>query len=94
VGGSGHKEGGVSVYIMDAFYIHIWKLKNESCWNCSKKGGGERGKLMEGLNSTKVYCKHHNVSPCTTIVCWWNHKSKDFPKLKTLSTEIQCKFQN
>jgi hypothetical protein len=37
--------------------------------------GGEsgRGRTMEGVNLTKIYCKHiykyHNVSPPTTIIC-------------------------
>jgi hypothetical protein len=39
-----------------------------------KRGGRrERGRMMEGVNPTKIYykciCKYHNVSPCITIIC-------------------------
>jgi hypothetical protein len=34
---------------------------------------GGRGRTMDTVNETKIHlkhiCKHHNVSPCTTIVC-------------------------
>jgi hypothetical protein len=34
----GHKE---RVNMVDVFCICVWKQNNETCWNCSKKGGGE-----------------------------------------------------
>jgi methylphosphotriester-DNA--protein-cysteine methyltransferase len=38
---------------------------------------GGRGRMMEGVNLTKIYCKHickyHNVSPCTAIICKYNY---------------------
>jgi hypothetical protein len=36
-----------------------------------RKAGG-RGRMMEGINPTRIYskhmCKYHNVSPCTTNI--------------------------
>jgi hypothetical protein len=54
------------VNMMDIFCIQVWKEKNETYWNCSKKGRGGRGRTMEEGNLTKIYyCKHmdkyHNV---------------------------------
>jgi hypothetical protein len=54
------------VYI---FCIHRWKYNDKTCWNrnCSKKGGEGWGRMIEGVNLTKIYCKHtckcHSVSP-------------------------------
>jgi hypothetical protein len=32
-----------------------------------------RGRKMEGVNLTKIYCKHickyHDISPCTNVIC-------------------------
>jgi hypothetical protein len=45
-------------------------------WNMLEffwKRGGERGRMMEGINLTKIYCKHicnyYSVSSCKNIVC-------------------------
>jgi hypothetical protein len=38
-----------------------------------RREGGGWGRIMEGVNVTKVHCKHiwkcHNEIPCTTNVC-------------------------
>jgi hypothetical protein len=37
-----------------------------------RRGEGRKRRTMEGVNLTKIYCKHtckyHNVSPYTTII--------------------------
>jgi hypothetical protein len=41
--GMGTKKGGMRVYMIEILCTHIWKQKNKTCWNCSKKGeGGKR----------------------------------------------------
>jgi hypothetical protein len=38
-----------------------------------RRVGEKRGRMMEGVNLTKIYykhiCKYHNISPCRTIIC-------------------------
>jgi hypothetical protein len=56
------------VNMVYVFCIYICKLKNETWWNYSKKGGeGGRREKDEGANITKLYCKYiykyHNGSP-------------------------------
>jgi hypothetical protein len=70
--GMGTGTWGMRVKKVDVFCIHIWKWKNETCWNCSKKGRGEV-RTMERVNLTKIHCTHvykyYNVFPCTTLIC-------------------------
>jgi hypothetical protein len=38
-----------------------------------RRGVGEKGRMMEGVNPTKTHfkhiCKYHNISPCTSTIC-------------------------
>jgi hypothetical protein len=38
-----------------------------------RKEEGRRGRMTDGVNLTKIYCKHihkyHNISPSTAILC-------------------------
>jgi hypothetical protein len=38
-----------------------------------RKGEGIRGRMMEGVDPTKIYfkhiCEYHSISPSTTIIC-------------------------
>jgi hypothetical protein len=38
--------------------INVWKQKSETCWNCSKKGGGGMRENDGGVNLIKIYYKH------------------------------------
>jgi hypothetical protein len=64
----GTRKGGMRVYMVDVFCIHIWKNN----WNLLKLFSQRRnGGMMEGVNITKMckhICKYHNISPCTTII--------------------------
>jgi hypothetical protein len=39
LGEGGHKESVKEVNMLEILYTHVWKRKNETCWNYSKKGG-------------------------------------------------------
>jgi hypothetical protein len=47
------------------YFVSIYENRRmKTCWNCSKRGGS-RERTMEGVNLSKIYCKHickyHNV---------------------------------
>jgi hypothetical protein len=58
---------------VDVFCIYIGKQKNETDWNCSKKGEKDIREDNEGVDLNKMYykhiCKYNNASSCKTIIC-------------------------
>jgi hypothetical protein len=44
------------------------------------RSGRGKGRMMEGINPTKIYFKHiskfHNVSTCANIICQLNNELK------------------
>jgi hypothetical protein len=44
--------------MIEILYTHIWKEKNYTCWNYSKKRGGGKRRMMEEVNLAKIYYKH------------------------------------
>jgi hypothetical protein len=67
--GIDRRKGRMRVNMVGVFCTCIWKLKNETCWNCAKKRWGEKSDNDGGVNPTKTYfkhiCKYQNVSPYT-----------------------------
>jgi hypothetical protein len=37
--GGGKERGWRRMNMVDGFCICVWKYNNETCWNCSRKGG-------------------------------------------------------
>jgi hypothetical protein len=54
----------MNVNSVNVFCIHIWKWKNETCWNCINEWGGQLRENDEGGES-KIYrkqaWKYHTV---------------------------------
>jgi hypothetical protein len=66
--GKNKRKEGQRVKMMEVFWTHVGKWKNETCGNYSRNGGkGEKRRIMEGVNSVMIncrkFCKCHNVSP-------------------------------
>jgi hypothetical protein len=61
----GIRNGWRKANMVEILCINIWRWSNKTCWNCSKKRGEGIRRKMEGVNLTKIYCKHfckcHNV---------------------------------
>jgi hypothetical protein len=67
-------------------YIHLCKLKNDTCWNCSrnKRRGWWWKLVVDGVNSSMIYlmhckklCKSYNV-PLPSIRIIKNFKKKRY----------------
>jgi hypothetical protein len=47
--------------------MYVWKWKNETFWNYFRNRERGQRRMIEGVNSIKIYCKHfckyHNVHP-------------------------------
>jgi hypothetical protein len=56
-----------------------------------RSGGGRRGKMIEGMNPTKIYCKHickyHNVFLCTTNKIIKKEMENSYPNFGILSKD-------
>jgi hypothetical protein len=71
--GGRHKErGNEGEYDRYMLYPYM-KIEEQNLLKLFEEGGwGERGRMIGGVNLTKIYCKHickcQNVSPCTTII--------------------------
>jgi hypothetical protein len=58
-------EGG---WIWWMYFVYMYENRTmKTYWNCSKKGEGRQERIMEGVNLTKIHCKHickcHNETP-------------------------------
>jgi hypothetical protein len=54
------------------YFISIYGNRGMKPVEIVLRMGGGKGRMMEGVNLTKIYCKHKckydNVPPCTTII--------------------------
>jgi hypothetical protein len=61
------------VTIVDCFVLRNENRRMKPVEIVLRRGKGEERRMMEGVNLTKTYCKHihkhHNIYPCTTIIC-------------------------
>jgi hypothetical protein len=48
--GKDTRNGGQRVNMVEIFFTHVCKWKNETCWNCSRNGGREYRRVMEEVN--------------------------------------------
>jgi hypothetical protein len=68
--------------MVDVFCIHVHKLNNETCGNCSKKRGGELRENDGGVNLLKMHsrhiCKYHNdpSTPAAVQLVYTDKKSR------------------
>jgi hypothetical protein len=68
--------GSMSLAHMCSLMCGSWTYKlntnMDTCWNCSKKGGGHKRENDGGCKYDKHICKHickyNNVSPFTTTI--------------------------
>jgi hypothetical protein len=67
----GYKERVKEVNVVEILGTRVWKWRNETCWNYSKKGCEGQRRMTEGVHLTKIHCKHfhkcHNVPQYNNI---------------------------
>jgi hypothetical protein len=55
------------------YFVSIYENRRMKPVEIVLRREGGRGRTIEGVNPTKIYCKHvckyYNVSPCITIIC-------------------------